>query len=68
MNTFLQETDSPIWEFPSIATKDTSIDKYDYTKVYEDSHGAGTLETSDHYSFTANNEDLWLLPSDFYML
>ncbi len=32
--------------------------------VYEDSHGAGTLENSDHYSFTANNEDLWLLPSD----
>ena len=44
MNTFLQETESPIWEFPSIAAKDASIIKYDFTKVYEDSHGAGTLE------------------------
>ena len=67
MNTFLQETESPIWEFPSIAAKDTSIVKYDYTKVYEDSHGAGTLENSDHYSFTTNNEDLWLLPSESYL-
>ena len=67
MNTFLQETESPIWEFPSIAAKDTSIVKYDYTKVYEDSHGAGTLENLDHYSFTTNNEDLWLLPSESYL-
>jgi hypothetical protein len=43
MNTFLQETESPIWEFPSIAAKDTSIVKYDFTKVYEDSHGAGIV-------------------------
>ena len=67
MKTFLQETESPIWEFPSIAAKDPSIVKYDYTKVYEDSHGAGTLENSDHYSFTTNNEDLWLLPSESYL-
>jgi hypothetical protein len=67
MNTFLLETESPIWEFPSIAAKDTSIVKYDFTKVYEDNHGAGTLENSDHYSFTTNNEDLWLLPSESYL-
>ena len=67
MNTFLQETESPIWEFPSIAAKDPSIVKYDYTKVYEDSHGAGTLENLDHYYFTTNNEDLWLLPSESYL-
>ncbi len=67
MNTLLQETESPIWEFPSIAERDTSIVKYDYVKVYEDSHGSGTLENADHYSFTTNNEDLWLLPSESYL-
>jgi len=68
MNSFSQETESPIWEFPSIVAKDASIVKYDYTKVYENSHGAGTVENSDHYSFTTiNNEDLWLLPIESYL-
>jgi hypothetical protein len=67
MDSLLQETQSPIWEFPSIAERDTSIVKYDYVKVYEDSHGAGTLVNTDHYSFTTDNEDLWLLPSESYL-
>jgi len=67
MNSLLQETESPIWEFPSIAERDTSITKYDYVKVYEGSHGAGTLADADHYSFTTSNEDLWLLPSESYL-
>jgi hypothetical protein len=66
METFLQETDSPIWEFPSIAERDTSIVKYEYVKVYKDSHGAGALDDTDHFSFTTNNEDIWFLPTESY--
>ena len=67
MDSLLQETESSIWEFPSIAERDTSIVKYDYVKVYEDSHGSGSLENANHYSFTTKNEDLWLLSSESYL-
>ena len=67
MDTLLQETTSDIWEFPSVAEMDTSVVKYDYARVFEDSHGNGSLENTDHYSYTTNNEDIWLLPSESYL-
>lgn len=67
METVLSEYDSQIWEFPSIADKDNSVTKYDYVKILEDSHGAGSLEDADTFSYTTNNQDIWLLPSESYL-
>lgn len=67
MDKILREKDSEIWEFPKFPPKDDSITKYDYLKVYEDHHGSGTLENATDYSFTTDNEDIWLLPSESYL-
>lgn len=67
MTDILRETENEIWDFPTINKIDDSIVKYDYMKVYEDHHGSGSLEDATNFSFTTDNEDLWLLPSKGYL-
>jgi len=67
MTEILRETENPIWDFPTITEVDRSVTKLDYLKVYEDHHGAGSLQNADNFSFTTDNEDLWLLPGKSYL-
>ncbi len=67
MTQVLRETESEIWDFPSINQVDDSITKYEYLKVYEDHHGAGRLDEAKSFSFTTENEDLWIIPSKSYL-
>lgn len=68
MEKILRYTESSIWDFPKIILQDDSIIKRDNIKIYEDSHGAGSLKDAEQFSYTTNNEDVWLLPSQSYLL
>lgn len=56
-----------IWDIPQRAQFDSSIAKYDYLKIYEDSHGAGSLKNATLFSYTTNNLDVFLLPSESFL-
>ena len=66
LNKLLTKTNT-IWDFPKLAIHDDSITKLDYITYYEDSHGSGNLESAKNFSYTTNNEDIWLLPSNSYL-
>lgn len=63
----LLNTTNKIWDFPTLKAKDNSITKLDHMKIYEDSHGSGSLSNAKTFSYTTNNEDIWLLPSHSYL-
>lgn len=67
MEKLLADKESGIWEFPKFPILDSSITKYDHVTVYEDHHGSGTLENADNFSFTTENDDIWLLPAESYL-
>jgi hypothetical protein len=67
MSKILQDIESEIWDIPSIGKKDNSIVKQDVIKVYEDHHGSSNLLDATSFSFTTDNEELWLLPSESYL-
>ena len=68
MDTVLSKTENKIWDIPAVNLRDDTVEKYDYVTVYEDTHGAGSLSNADQFSFTTNNEDIWYVPGQSYLL
>lgn len=60
--------ENQIWDFPKILETDDSIVKYDYSTIYDEHHGSGTVENADRLHFHTKNVDQWLLPSESYLL
>lgn len=60
--------ENKIWDFPKILEVDDSIVKYDYSTIYDEHNGSGTLENADRLHFSTKNKDQWLLPSESYLL
>ena len=67
MEKLLMERENEVWNFPKFPGLDDSITKYDFVKIYEDHHGSGTLKNATNFSYTTDNEDMWLLPSESYL-
>lgn len=67
MEHIISKSDATIWEFPKFPNTEDSITKFDYITCYEDHHGAGNLYDATSFSFTLDNEDIWILPSDSYL-
>jgi len=67
MESVLEKQESDYWNFPSVHEWDDSTTKFDTLTIYEDNHGQGTLESATEFSFTSENDNVWLLPSKSYI-
>ena len=68
INQMLENLDNSVWDIPSFYEKDKSITKKDLISVYEDNYGISDLSDADSYSFSTNNEDIWIVPSQSYLI
>ena len=68
INQLLENLDNTVWDIPSFYEKDKSITKRDLISVYEDNYGISDLSDTDNYSFSTNNEDIWIVPSESYLI
>ena len=59
---------SDIFDIPYIKLIDDSIIKYDHLKVYESSNGSSDLSDVTYFNYETTNKDLYLLPSNSYLL
>lgn len=68
LDQFLEQTENEIWDFPRILPIDDTVTKCDYITVYEDNHSNGDLANATEFSYTTDNLDIWLHPSESYLL
>ena len=68
INQLLENLDNTVWDIPSFYEKDKSVTKRDLISVYEDNYGISDLSDADSFSFSTNNEDIWIVPSESYLI
>lgn len=68
LNKYLEHDENMIWDIPSFLTLDDSVTKYDYITVYDDNHGTGDLSNATEFSFTTDNEDIFIVPANSFLL
>ena len=68
VNKYLESSESQIFNIPYMSEHDESITKFEESTIYEDNHGLGKLDSATEYSYTTNNEDIFYLPSNSYLL
>ena len=68
INQMLESLDNKVWDIPSVYERDRSIVKKDIISVYEDNYGISDLSDANSYSFSTNNEDIWIVPSESFLV
>ena len=68
INQMLENLDNKVWDIPSVYERDRSIVKRDLISVYEDNYGISDLKDANSYSFSTNNEDIWIVPGESFLI
>lgn len=65
---YLDKEDNEIFDLPRVFETDNSVTKYNLLTIYDDNHSNSDLANATEFSFTTDNLDIYVLPSESYLL